>query len=217
MRVLIGCERSGVIRDEFRKRGHEAWSCDLLGPSDDPEGFKIQQFPNYHLEGDVRWFLRPENAPNGKPWNLFIVHPDCRRLCVSGNAHHANTHGRFKDLLIVQELLDVDIERVCLENPVGVISSAIRKPDQYIQPYEFGDDASKKTGLWLRNLPKLIADASLYVEPRWVEYGGKLRPRWANQTDSGQNRLGPSETRSQERARTYKGIAIAMAEQWGQL
>lgn len=213
MRVLIGCERSGIIRDAFRDRGHDAWSCDFVGPEQDPEGFARQRWPNYHLEGDVRWFL---NRPDYQ-WDLFIVHPDCRRICVSGNHRHANTHGRFEDLQFIQELMDADVERSCLENPVGVISSAIRKPDQYIQPYQFGYDASKKTGLWLKNLPKLVIDPALYVKPRWVEYNGKLRPRWANQTDSGQNCLGPSETRSQQRAQTYAGIATAMAEQWGSL
>jgi hypothetical protein len=227
VKVLIGCERSGIIRDAFRDCGHDAWSCDFVGPDDAPDEFKAQRWPNYHLEGDVQWFL-------GQGWDLFIVHPDCRRLCVSGNRYHANTHGRFEDLKFVQELLDAPVNKSCLENPVGVISSAIRKPDQYIQPYQFGHDASKQTGLWLKNLPPLVIDPALYVAPRMVCRCGAVysyevvkgcptcgaeqafaKPRWANQTDSGQNRLGPSDTRSMDRARTYEGIANAMAEQWG--
>jgi len=112
-------------------------------------------------------------------------------------------------LAFVRLLMDAPIPRICIENPVGVISTRIRPADQYIQPYQFGEDASKKTGLWLKNLPKL--EPTEYIEPRYVN--GK--PRWGNQTDSGQNRLGPSEYRWKVRSKTYWGIANAMATQWG--
>lgn len=198
MNVLVACESSGTVRDAFAARGHNAWSCDLL-PSQ-----------GKHLQGDVREFL-------GQDWDLLIAHPPCTYLSVSGM--HWTTRG-LRDpqltedaLAFVRLLMDCNIPRICIENPVSVISSRIRKPDQYIQPYEFGHDASKKTCLWLKNLPSLQKCPTQYVQPRTVD--GKFR--WANQTDSGQNRLGPSEDRWQLRSKTYEGIATAMAEQWGNL
>lgn len=196
MRVLVACESSGTVRDAFAARGHDAWSCDLL-PSE-----------GKHLQGDVRAFLQQD-------WDLLIAHPPCTYLAVSGM--HWTTRG-LRDpqltedaLAFVRLLMDCNIPRICIENPVSVISSRIRKPDQYIQPYEFGHDASKKTCLWLKNLPPLQKCPTQYVQPRAVD--GKFR--WANQTDSGQNKLGPSEDRWQIRSKTYEGIATAMAAQWG--
>lgn len=196
MRVLVACESSGTVRDAFAARGHDAWSCDLL-PSE-----------GKHLQGDVREFLQQD-------WDLLIAHPPCTYLAVSGM--HWTTRG-LRDpqltedaLAFVRLLMDCNIPRICIENPVSVISSRIRKPDQYIQPYEFGHDASKKTCLWLKNLPPLQKCPTQYVQPRTVD--GKFR--WANQTDSGQNKLGPSEDRWQIRSKTYEGIAEAMAAQWG--
>lgn len=143
----------------------------------------------------------------------MLAFPPCTYLAVSGM--HRTVRG-LRDpqltedaLAFVQTLLNAPIKKIALENPVSVISSRIRKPDQIIQPYEFGHDASKKTCLWLKNLPKLRP--TFYVEPRIVN--GKQR--WANQTDSGQNRLAPSERRAAERAETYLGVSVAMAEQWG--
>lgn len=145
----------------------------------------------------------------------MIAHPDCTYLCSSGLHWNKRVPGRQamteKALDFVRELLDAPIPRIALENPVGCISTRIRPPDQFIQPYEYGHDASKRTGLWLKNLPLL--QPTRYVEPRIVNG----RPRWGNQTDSGQNKLGPSEDRWKERARTYSGWAAAMADQWGQL
>lgn len=195
MRVLVACEISGRVRDAFRRRGHDAWSCDIL-PSDN----------EFHIQCDVREILHHK-------WDLMIAHPPCTDLAVSG-AHkfkeklERDPECQKKALDFVRILLYNTIPRICVENPVSIISSHIRKPDQIIQPYQFGEDASKKTCLWLKNLPPLVP--TRYVEPRWVD--GK--PRWANQTDSGQNRLGPSETRGAERGYTYRGIAEAMAEQW---
>ena len=199
MRVLIACEFTGAVRDAFRVRGHDAWSCDLL-----PD---VAGSP-YHYEDHALDVIHAG-------WDLMIAHPPCTYLCSSGL--HWNTKDPNRDLKtwaalgFVRELLDAPIPHIAIENPVGRIGTAIRPADQYVQPYLFGHDASKKTGLWLKNLPLL--EPTQHVKPRWVD--GK--PRWANQTDSGQNRLGPSEKRWQERSATYAGIAEAMADQWGQL
>ena len=148
-------------------------------------------------------------------WDLMIAHPPCTYLSVSGlhwNKKDVARAARTKDALdFVSYLLAAPIQRIALENPIGCISTAIRRPDQIIQPYQFGHDASKATCLWLIRLPPLRMGS--LVAPRLV--GGK--PRWANQTDSGQNRLGPSEDRWKKRSITYQGIADAMAEQWGSL
>lgn len=198
MKVLIACEYSGVTRNAFLERGHDAISCDLL-PSDDNSP--------YHYQGPVEDLLA-----QGGGFDLMIAHPPCTYLCSSGL--HWNDRGRGwaeteKALEFVRMLMAAPIERIAIENPIGRINTAIRPPDQYIQPYEFGHDASKKTGLWLKNLPHL--KATRYVEPRMVNG----RPRWGNQCDSGQNKLGPSADRWKIRAATYQGWADAMAEQWG--
>ena len=198
MKILIGCEYSARVRDAFRKRGHDAWSCDLLECEGDS---------NYHIQGDIRDELQPNR------WDMLIAFPDCTFLCSSGM--HWTTRGlrdpqlTEKALAFFELLLYSPIPKKCLENPVGIVSSRIRKPDQIIQPYEFGEDASKKTCLWLQNLPPLLA--TKFIPPRIIN--GK--PRWGNQLDSGQNKLGPSDNRWKERARTYQGVADAMAEWWG--
>lgn len=197
MRVLVGCEYSGRVRNAFREAGHDAWSCDLL-PSEDDSPF--------HIHGDVLPLL-------GQGWDLGIFHPPCTYLAVSGlhwNKRDPARAAKTEEALdFVRALMSAPIERIAVENPVSCISSRIRKPDQIIQPYEFGEDASKKTCLWLKNLDPLTP--TQMVAPRLVD--GK--PRWSNQTDSGQNRLGPSEDRWKERSRTFAGVAKAMAEQWG--
>lgn len=197
MRVLVACESSGAVRDAFIRAGHYAASCDLL-PSESPLGD--------HFQCDVLDILDHD-------WDLLIAHPPCTYLSVSGM--HWTTRG-LRDPKLTEDaldfartLMDAPIEKIAIENPVSVISSRIRKPDQIIQPYQFGHDASKKTCLWLKNLPLL--KPTQYVEPRMVN--GK--PRWSNQTDSGQNRLPPSKNRWKIRSQTYEGIAQAMAEQWG--
>jgi site-specific DNA-cytosine methylase len=196
MKVLVACEFSGTVRDAFAALGHEAWSCDLL-PA---------ETPGNHYQGDVREML-------DSSWDLMIAHPPCTYLSVSGM--HWTTRG-LRDPKLTEDALDfvrllmaAPIERIAIENPVSVISSRIRKPDQIIQPWQFGHDASKKTCLWLKNLPLL--KPTKVVEPRLVE--GK--PRWGNQTSSGQNKLGPSADRWKIRSETYPGIAQAMATQWG--
>lgn len=209
MKVLVACEYSGIVRDAFTAYGHVATSCDLL-PTESA---------GKHYEGDVRDILYDG-------WDLMIAHPDCTYLTVSAEwaykepPYHqkvkpetlvgaARCRAREEALDFVRLLLDAPIEQIALENPVGKIGTAIRKADQYIQPYEYGHDASKKTGLWLKNLPVLIPTE--YIEPRIVN--GKKR--WGNQTDSGQNKLSPSKDRWKDRAKTYYGIADAMARQWG--
>lgn len=198
MKVLVACEYSGSVRDAFISRGHEALSCDLL-PTDSP---------GPHYQGDVRDILYDG-------WDLMVAHPPCTYLSVSG-MHWTKRGLRDPQLTedaldFVRLLLDAPIPRIALENPISVISSRIRKPDQIIQPWQFGHDASKKTCLWLKHLPPL--SPTMVIEPRIIE--GKKR--WGNQTDSGQNRLGPSDDRWKIRSETYKGIAEAMAEQWGRL
>lgn len=196
MRVLVACEFSGTVREAFRSRGHDAVSCDLLPAADGS--------PHHHC-GDVSAILMGG-------WDLMVAHPPCTYLCSSGL--HWNNRGRGHEhteeaLAFVRLLLDAPIPRIALENPRGCISTRIRPPDQTIHPHEFGEDASKATCLWLKGLPKLAGTAN--VAPRIVNG----RPRWANQTDSGQNRLPPSADRWALRSLTYPGIARAMAEQWG--
>jgi hypothetical protein len=191
----VACEYSGAVRDAFIAAGHEAMSCDLL-PTD---------APGPHYQGDVRDVI-------GQGWDLMVAHPPCTYLSVSGM--HWTTRG-LRDpqltedaLAFVRLLMDAPIPRIAIENPVSVISSRIRKPDQIIHPWMFGHDASKATCLWLKGLPPL--EPTQAIAPRIVNG----RKRWGNQTDSGQNRLSPSPDRWKIRSETYSGIAQAMAAQW---
>lgn len=196
MKVLVGCEYSGRVRQVFRDIGHDAFSCDLLESEDGSP---------FHIQGDVLPLLTDG-------WDLAIFHPPCTYLAVSGLHWNKRIPGRAEKteeaLEFVRRLMGAPIHRIAIENPVSCISSRIRKPDQIIQPHEFGENASKATCLWLKNLPQLVA--TKHIAPRVVN--GKMR--WDNQTDSGQNRLGPSCERWKERSRTYPGIAEAMT-QWG--
>lgn len=193
MKILIACEYSGAVRDAFIAKGHDAMSCDLL-PTD---------VPGPHYQGSVIDIL-------GDEWDLMIAHPPCTYLSVSGM--HWTTRG-LRDpqltedaLAFVRLLMDAPIKQIAIENPVSVISSRIRKPDQIVQPWWFGDDASKKTCLWLKNLPLLTPTNMLE---------GDSKTRRGNQTSSGQNKLPPSKDRWKLRSATYQGIANAMAQQWG--
>jgi hypothetical protein len=197
MKILIACEHSGAVRDAFIRAGHNAMSCDLLET----------ESPGPHYKGDVRDVLYD-------PWDMMIAHPSCTYLSVSGLHWNGRVPGRSakteEALDFVRLLMFVPhIQKIAIENPVSCISTRIRKPDQTIQPHEFGHDASKRTCLWLKGLPKLRP--TKHVLPRIVD--GK--PRWDNQTDSGQNKLPPSADRWKIRSATYLGIAEAMAEQWG--
>lgn len=226
MKILIACECSGVVRESFRNRGHDAWSCDL----------KPTEIPGQHFRKDIREILdwrRPQC------WDLLIAHPDCTYLTSSaewaykdadydrypGVGYHmklkpgtltgaARRTARVQAVKFVLFLRDIGIPKIAIENPIGHLSAAWRPADQIIQPYQFGDDASKATSLWLKNLPRLTP--TKHVAPRLVtDAAGKVWKRWGNQTDGGQNKLSPSDTRGANRARTYQGIADAMADQWG--
>lgn len=216
MKILVACEYSGVVRDAFREFGHDAYSCDLL-PNESP----------YHIQADAVDTAYDKH----QKWDLMIAHPPCTYLCSSGMHWNSrkNADGSFTEkalerqqkteeaLYFVKELWFAPIEKICIENPVGILNSQLPflpRP-QYIQPYEYGHDASKKTGLWLKNLPPLGKYEEDYVEPRVITRGEKNYFRWSNQTDSGQNRLGQSATRGLDRAKTYTGIAYAMVEAWG--
>jgi len=186
MKVLIACEFSGIVREAFRKRGHDAWSCDLL-PCDN-------EYCGQHLEGDIKWWL---NNSSWK-WDLMIAHPPCTHLAVSGARWFKEKQvEQVEALEFVRMLMNAPIERIAIENPISIISSRIRKPDQIIQPWQFGHGEIKATCLWLKNLPVL--------KPTDIVDGREARV----------HRMAPSSDRWKERSRTLQGIANAMAEQWG--
>lgn len=211
MNVLIGFEESGTVREAFRKLGHNAWSCDLESARD---GSK------HHIQMDIYFAIKhPEHYCNANKWDLIVLHPACTALTVAGNHVYAKGkpkhNERLEAIKYTYELWCFAVskcKKVCLENPQGVLhtNTDLPKP-QYIQPNEFGEDASKKTGLTLHGLPRLKIDPAKRFDGRMV--GGV--ERWGNQTDSGQNKLGPSPTRARDRSKTYQGIADAFAEQWG--
>ena len=183
MRVLVACEYSGVVRRAFRDLGHDAWSCDLLPSEDDSP---------QHIQGDVLQIL-------GEGWGLMIAHPPCTDLAVSGARYFPakiadGRQGRSLDF--VRALMDAPIERLAVENPISIISSKIRKPDQIIQPWQYGHGEVKATCLWLKNLPKLA--------PTNIVDGREARV----------HRMPPGPDRWKERSRTLPGIAAAMAAQW---
>jgi hypothetical protein len=210
MRGIIGCESSGIVREAFRARGHDVYSCDLL-PSKTPSP--------YHIQGNILDFLN-------EGWDFMIVHPPCTYLTVSaawafgdGPYHQkvkpgtlvgaARREAQKEAIEFALALWNAPIKKKCLENPIGALSKYLGKASQIIQPHDFGEDASKATCLWLEGLPLLKSTS--YYPPRIVN--GK--PRWGNQTDSGQNRLSPGADRWQKRSETFQGVADAMAEQWG--
>ena len=182
MRVLVAREYSGRVREAFRRLGHDAWSCDLL-PSDDDSP--------YHFQQDVLELL-------DRNWDLMVAHPPCTHLAVSGARWFKDKVEEQKAALeFVRKLLDAPIPKIALENPVSVISSKIRKPDQVIQPWMFGHGETKATCLWLKNLPKLV--------PTNIVEGREAKV----------HRCPPSPDRWKIRSTTYQGIADAFAAQWG--
>lgn len=205
LNVLVACEYSGTVRDAFAKVGCNSVSCDLL-PTEKP---------GQHYQGDVCDIL-------SEPWDILIAHPPCTYLSSSGlhwNKRGIVVKGRPRAELteegvdfarmFIDNPVVAHIKKRAVENPIGCLSTRVRKPEQIVHPHQFGHDASKATCLWLVGLPKLIH--TKHIAPRIVN--GKKR--WANQTDSGQNKLGPSEDRWKIRSETYAGIAAAMADQWG--
>jgi len=180
MKVLVACEMSGRVRDAFRKLGHDAWSCDLL-PNASP----------YHLQEDARLHLVSY-------WDMLIAFPPCTYLCTSGSQHWPSKRKEQEEALeFVRLLLAAPIQRIALENPVSYIATRIRMPDQIIQPWQFGHSYSKRTCLWLKNLPlltptKIMSDRDDYIHS-----------------------LPPTKYRQMQRSLTFPGIAKAMAEQWG--
>lgn len=221
MNVLIACESSGAVRSAFRNNGHNAWSCDLL-PADDASP--------YHFQSDVREIIM------ARQWDLMVAHPPCTYLCSSGLHWNNRVVGREQKtvdaLAFVEFLMAAPIARWAIENPVGRIGTAIKPATQYVQPYDYGENMSKTTGLWLKNLPFLRPTE--YVPGRWVccgetipdecgKYGcpyclGDKKPkmRWANQCNNfGDDKTPPSPDRWKLRSATTPGIANAMADQWG--
>ncbi len=181
MRVLVACEFSGIVRDAFAARGHDAMSCDLL-PT---------ERPGQHYEGDVFNIIDCD-------WDLMIAHPPCTHLAVSGARWFKDKQQEQEEALaFVRALLGAPIPKIALENPISIISSRIRKPDQIIQPWQFGHGETKATCLWLKNLPPLVPTNIVDGRTPRVHYTSPGPDRW------------------KERSRTYQGIADAMAEQWG--
>ena len=192
MKVLVACEYSGIVRNAFKAKGHDAWSCDLL-PTEQPS--------KNHIEGDVLPILNDG-------WDLIIAHPPCTHLSVSGAARWAEkvADGRQPAAIkFVETIWDSECPRICIENPVGALSSRSKlgKATQYVQPYEFGHAEQKKTGFWLKGLPKLVG--TKYIDVTGLPDKQRQRLHW----------LPPSEDRWKIRSRTFQGIADAMADQWG--
>jgi len=192
MRVLVACEYSGRVRDAFLALGHDAWSCDLL----ESESTDTDEKASRHLLGPVEQFL-------GDEWDLMIAHPPCTYLSVAGARWMKTDPTRQEKqddaLAFALDLMNAPIDRICIENPVSVISTRIRKPDQIINPWEYGHGETKKTCLWLKNLPKLV--------PTDIVEGREAKL----------HRMAPGPNRWKDRSRTYQGIANAMALQWGSL
>jgi len=181
MRILVACEYSGVVRDAFTARGHSAMSCDLLDT----------EKPGLHYKGDVTNILNDG-------WDLMICHPPCTHLAVSGARWFKDKQAEQREALeFVELLLNAPIHKICLENPVSIISSRIRKPDQIIQPWQYGHGETKATCLWLKNLPLL--------KPTNIVEGREARV----------HKMPPGPNRWKERSRTFQGIADAFAQQWG--
>ena len=183
MKILIACEFSGIVREAFNKEDHDAWSCDFL-PS---------EISGQHIQGDVLGVLDEE-------WDLMIAHPPCTHLAVSGARWFKGKQKEQKEALeFVRKLMDAHIPSICIENPISIISTKIRKPEQIIHPWQFGHGETKATCIWLKNLPLL--------KPTKIVTGRENRI----------HKMPPSENRGRERSRTYKGIAEALAKQWSSI
>lgn len=192
MKILIACEYSGTVRDAFRALGHDAMSCDLL-PTE-------REGPHY--QGSVLDVL-------GDGWDLMVAHPPCTHLAVSGAAHFAKKRAsgvQDEALDFVRLLLNAPIPKIALENPISIISSRIRKPDQIVHPWQFGHETTKATCLWLKGLPLLVPTQIVSKGERQVYASGKSSPIWHAKTGGGSGKA---------RSMTFQGMADAMAAQWG--
>ena len=193
MRVLVACEYSGAVRDAFRAMGHDAVSCDLL-PTD---------VPGPHHQGSVLDII-------DDGWDMMIAFPPCTHLAVSGARWFAAKRADGRQQMAIDffmELANANIPKIAIENPVGIMSTEWRKPDQIIQPWQFGHEATKSTCLWLKGLKKLRPTNIVDKGERHVTKSGRSLPKWYN--------LPPSEDRWKVRSTTFQGIADAMAQQWG--
>lgn len=198
MRVLVACEFSGTVKDAFAKLGHDAWSCDL----------EPSETPGQHYQGDVMDIL-------ADGWDLMIAHPPCTHLAVSGARHFEQKRkdGRQQQGIdFFMQMINAPIPKIAVENPVGIMSSLYRKPDQIIEPYEYGHPCTKKTCLWLKGLPLLKPTNIVDKGDVWVAKSGKRMSHWYYESSC----LPPKE-REKMRNKTFQGIADAMAEQWGVL
>ena len=194
MKVLVACEYSGVVREAFAKRGHDSWSCDLL-PTDQPS--------DKHIQGDVLEIINDG-------WDLIIAHPPCTHLSLSGAKYWAEKRAdgrQQKAIKFVEDIWDADCPRICIENPVGALTkhSKLGKATQYIQPYEFGHAEQKRTGLWLKGLPKL--KGTKFIDVKGLPNKERHRLHW----------LPPSKDRWKIRSTTFTGIALAMSSQWNEV
>lgn len=191
MKILVACEYSGRVREAFAARGHDAWSCDIL-PTD---------IPGQHIQDNVFNHLY-------KGWDMMIAFPPCTHLAASGARWWPGKQQEQREAIqFFIELINAPIKKIAVENPVGIMSTHFRKPDQIIQPWQFGHEATKTTCLWLVNLPKLKPTNIVGKGKRHVTKSGKSLPEWYN--------LPPSPDRGKIRSLTFQGIANAMAEQWG--
>ena len=227
MKVLLACEESQAVCIEFRKLGHEAYSCDLLPCSGG--------HPEWHIQDNVMNVLRHDIiSPFTTEWDMVIAFPPCTDLTVSGARwfkQKQESGQQQKSIMFFEFFTLLKNRYIAIENPIGIMSKIYRKPDQIIQPWYFGHPESKATCLWLKGLPLLKATewaefthyrckCGNIFEAELGKYGccdGAAKPLWQNQTKSGQNKLPPSPERAKLRAKTYPGIAKAMAEQWGNL
>lgn len=195
MKVLVACEFSGIVREAFAKRGHDAWSCDLLPTEIDGQ----------HYQGYLEDFIG-----NGRDWNLIVAHPPCTHLAVSGARWFKNKQVQQEyAIAFFMMIANRDCPKIAIENPVSIMSTVWRKPDQIIQPYMFGDSFQKTTCLWLKGLPKLQSTNIVNKGEIYVAKSGKKMSKWYADAFSL-----PSDERSKLRSRTFQGIANAMAEQW---
>lgn len=219
MRILIACEESQTVCKAFRAKGHEAFSCDIIPCSGGHPEWHIIWNATDVINGGI-YKLQDENAGHyyAAKWDLIIAHPPCTRLTVTANKWYKpefadrfpNIHNEREEAIkFFMSFVNADCDKIAIENPVGIMSSKYRKPDQYIQPYQFGDKAIKKTGLWLKGLPLLIP--TQIVEPEFVIYNAKNKK-------SGKSKypvMWSGKHTAQERSKTFQGIADAMANQWG--